>query len=139
MKQSLQIKRQPNWGQIIIFTFYRKRLFESIPKTVWHLDEPVADPSTIALYHLNQLAKEHVTVVLSGEGADELFGGYRIYREPNALRPITRMPNFIKDSLRKSLSVYPYHFYGKNYLLRGLTPLEERFSEMLISLTKAVR
>lgn len=49
------------------------------------------------------------------------------------------MPNFIKDSLRKSLSVYPYHFYGKNYLLRGLTPLEERFSEMLIFLTKAVK
>lgn len=41
--------------------------FESIPKTVWHLDEPVADPSAIALYHLNQLAKEHVTVVLSGK------------------------------------------------------------------------
>ncbi|WP_248548850.1 asparagine synthase (glutamine-hydrolyzing) [Paenibacillus odorifer] len=105
----------------------QRDFFESIPKTVWHLDEPVADPSAIALYHLNQLAKEHVTVVLSGEGADELFGGYRIYREPNALRPITWMPNFIKDSLRKSLSVYPYHFYGKNYLLRGLTPLEERF------------
>lgn len=67
MKQSLQIKQQPNWGQIIIFTSYRKRLFESIPKTVWHLDEPVADPSAIALYHLNQLAKEHVTVVLSGK------------------------------------------------------------------------
>lgn len=47
--------------------FIAKRFFESIPKTVWHLDEPVADPSAIALYHLNQLAKEHVTVVLSGK------------------------------------------------------------------------
>ena len=60
--------------------------FATMPKAIWHQDEPVADPSAIALYHVAQLAREHVTVVLSGEGADELFGGYRIYREPQSLR-----------------------------------------------------
>lgn len=52
-----------------------------IPKLVWHLDEPIADASTIPLYFISQLAKEHVTVVLSGEGADELLGGYYIYKK----------------------------------------------------------
>ena len=46
------------------------------------LDEPVADPSIIPLYHLTKLASQHVKVVLSGEGADELFGGYNIYQNP---------------------------------------------------------
>ena len=56
---------------------------------IWHtillfniLDEPVADPSIIPLYHLTKLASQHVKVVLSGEGADELFGGYNIYQTP---------------------------------------------------------
>jgi asparagine synthase (glutamine-hydrolysing) len=52
---------------------------ESIPGLIWHLDEPMADPTIIPLYHLSRLAREHITVVLSGEGADEILGGYNIY------------------------------------------------------------
>ncbi len=53
---------------------------DALPKIVWHLDEPVADPACVPLYFLSKKAKEHVTVVLSGEGADEALGGYYIYR-----------------------------------------------------------
>src|SRR3954468_10019537 len=55
---------------------------ESIPLVVWYLDDPVADPALVPLYFVAREARKHVKVVLSGEGADELFGGYNIYREP---------------------------------------------------------
>ncbi len=101
--------------------------FGSIPKAIWHQDEPVADPSAIALYLVAQLAREHVTVVLSGEGADELFGGYGIYREPYSLRPLSWIPSPLKKLLNRLIHKLPFEFTGKNYLLRGTTPLEERF------------
>lgn len=101
--------------------------FESVPKAVWHQDEPVADPSAIALYHVSQLAREHVTVVLSGEGADELFGGYRIYREPLALRPLGWLPLPLMRLLNRAARLLPGGLTGRNYLLRATTPLEERF------------
>lgn len=105
----------------------KKDYFDVLPKAVWHQDEPVADPSAIALYHVAQLAREHVTVVLSGEGADELFGGYRIYNEPLSLAPIDRLPHAVKRMLHALARVLPQGVYGRNYLLRGTTPLEERF------------
>lgn len=100
--------------------------FDSIPAAVWYMDEPIADPSAIALYHVAKLAREHVPMVMSGEGADELFGGYRIYREPMALRPLTWLPLPLKRILNRTVSRLP-DFQGKNYVLRGTTPLEERF------------
>ena len=53
---------------------------EALPKIIWHLDEPVADPACVPLYFLARRAKEEVTVVLSGEGADEVLAGYNIYQ-----------------------------------------------------------
>jgi asparagine synthase (glutamine-hydrolysing) len=105
----------------------QKDYFDTLPKAIWHQDEPVADPSAIALYHVAGLAAEHVTVVLSGEGADELFGGYRIYREPLALRPLERLPLRVRRALNRLIRLLPGGVPGKNYLLRGTTPLEERF------------
>ncbi|WP_028547344.1 asparagine synthase (glutamine-hydrolyzing) [Paenibacillus sp. UNC451MF] len=105
----------------------QKDFFDTLPKAVWHQDEPVADPSAIALYHVAQLAREQVTVVLSGEGADELFGGYRIYREPQALQPIERLPHALKRMMHALARLLPNGMYGRNYVLRGTTPLEERF------------
>ncbi|MEX2104360.1 MAG: asparagine synthase (glutamine-hydrolyzing) [Bacilli bacterium] len=98
-----------------------------LPKAIWHQDEPVADPSAIALYFVSKLAREHVTVVLSGEGADELFGGYRIYREPYSLRHFDSLSISAKRKLNHLFAKLPGSIYGKNYLLRGTTPLEERF------------
>ena len=58
---------------------------DEFPKIIWHMDDPLADPA-VPLYFVAKEARKHVTVVLSGEGADELFGGYNIYREPNSLK-----------------------------------------------------
>lgn len=101
--------------------------FDVLPQAVWNQDEPVADPSAIALYHVSELARQHVTVVLSGEGSDELFGGYRIYREPLALRPLSWLPGWIKKMIHQMALRLPTGLYGKNYLLRATTDLEKRF------------
>jgi asparagine synthase (glutamine-hydrolysing) len=63
---------------------------ESLPRLVWHLDQPLADPSCIPLYFISKVAREHVTVILSGEGADEILGGYGIYRRMLAMESISR-------------------------------------------------
>jgi asparagine synthase (glutamine-hydrolysing) len=67
-----------------------KQFEESASDLVWRLDEPLADPSAIPLYHISKLAREHITVVLSGEGADEILGGYGIYRRMLALDQVYR-------------------------------------------------
>lgn len=107
----------------ISFDEYLKEL----PQIAWHFDEPVADPSAVALYFLAKEARKHVKVVLSGEGADELFGGYNIYREPFALRPIAALPGFIKSLLIRPLVALPFGFFGKNYLRRAITPFDDRY------------
>ena len=63
-----------------------RMMMDALPRIVWHLDDPVADPALVPLYFVARAARQHVTVALSGEGADELFAGYRIYREPPSLR-----------------------------------------------------
>jgi asparagine synthase (glutamine-hydrolysing) len=65
---------------------------EVLPRIVWHMDEPVGDPAAIPLLFLSEFARRHVTVVLSGEGSDEIFGGYPIYRRMLAYERWNRMP-----------------------------------------------
>jgi asparagine synthase (glutamine-hydrolysing) len=101
--------------------------FKELPKIAWHFDEPVADPSAVALYFLAREARKKVKVVLSGEGADELFGGYNIYREPFATSFISKLPKLVKSFFIKPLSMLPFNFYGKNYIKRSLTPLKDRY------------
>ncbi|MBK1678600.1 asparagine synthase (glutamine-hydrolyzing), partial [Rhodospirillum rubrum] len=103
------------------------RFFEDTIKAVWHMDEPIADPSAIAIYRLSKLAREQITVALSGEGADELFGGYRIYKEPTSLKPLSWIPENLQQVIKQFVDIIPFNFYGKNYINRGLTPLEQRF------------
>ncbi len=98
-----------------------------LPTVQYHMDEPLADPSAVALYFVSELASHHVKVVLSGEGADELFGGYNIYKEPLDLYPITRLPMIVRRCLGKLASLLPIEMKGKNYLIRGSKTLEERF------------
>jgi asparagine synthase (glutamine-hydrolysing) len=93
--------------------------FAALPKAVWHFDEPVADPSALGLYFLAREARKHVTVVLSGEGADELFGGYNIYLEPYARRKIAWLPRV----LLKLLTKVPLR--GRHYAERAATKLED--------------
>lgn len=98
-----------------------------LPKIVWHLDDPLADPAAIPLYFVAKEAKKQVTVVLSGEGADELFGGYNIYREPLSLKPFESVPSMLKKLLLRLTRLMPEGMKGKSFIVRGCTPLEERY------------
>ncbi|WP_243129235.1 asparagine synthetase B family protein [Hathewaya massiliensis] len=98
-----------------------------LPKIIWHMDVPVADPAEIPLYFIAKEASKHVRVILSGEGADELFGGYNIYNEPNSLRMFNHIPKFMKNFLRDFSHILPEGTKGKSFLYRGCTPLEKRY------------
>ncbi len=100
--------------------------WDVLPKVQYYLDQPLADPACVALYFVSKLAAEHVKVVLSGEGADELFGGYRIYHEPYSLRSYQRLPRFLRKLLAAAVSVLP-DIKGKSFIQRGAQTLEERF------------
>ncbi|GGL53112.1 asparagine synthase (glutamine-hydrolyzing) [Sporolactobacillus putidus] len=100
---------------------------EELPRIVWHMDDPVADPAAIPLYFVAKEARKHVKVVLSGEGSDELFGGYTIYREPLALDWFDSVPDSAKKMLHAFAGRLPYGMKGRSYLLRGTTPLLDRY------------
>lgn len=95
--------------------------FSNLPKAIWHFDEPVADPSALGLYFLAREASKEVKVVLSGEGADELFGGYNIYLEPFARKKISWLPKSLLDFFIKQGP----EFRGKNYMRRASRKLED--------------
>jgi asparagine synthase (glutamine-hydrolysing) len=99
----------------------------ALPEIVWYLDEPVADPALVPLFFIAREARKHVKVVLSGEGADELFGGYTIYREPLSLKPFDYLPRRVRRSLGKASEPLPEGMRGKSLLHRGSLTLEERY------------
>ncbi len=112
-----------NYSKLITTDEY----WDSIAKIQYQMDEPLADPAAIALYFVSQTAAKHVKVALSGEGADEFFGGYNIYHEPFSLKPMQKIPRPIRSVLGKAASAIPLKFKGKNYLIRASKTLEERF------------
>ena len=99
----------------------------ALPEIVWYLDEPVADPALVPLFFIAREARKHVKVVLSGEGADELFGGYTIYREPLSLKPFDYLPRPLRRSMGKVSAPLPDGMRGKSLLHRGSLTLEERY------------
>jgi asparagine synthase (glutamine-hydrolysing) len=99
----------------------------ALPEIVWYLDEPVADPALVPLFFIAREARKHVKVVLSGEGADELFGGYTIYREPLSLKPFDYLPRPVRKSLGRASRPLPEGMRGKSLLHRGSLTLEERY------------
>ena len=101
--------------------------WDAIPKIQYHMDEPLADPAAIALYFVSQTAAKHVKVSLSGEGADEFFGGYNIYHEPFDLNGFQKLPLGLRKGLANAATAIPFKFKGKNYLVRASKSLEERF------------
>ncbi|WP_047985769.1 asparagine synthase (glutamine-hydrolyzing) [Ornithinibacillus californiensis] len=98
-----------------------------LPTIVRYLGEPLADPSCVPLYFAAKLASEHTKVVLSGEGADELFGGYNIYREYQSLKFFHHLSPALLNGLHKLSRVIPIGWVGKSFLERGTTPLNERY------------
>lgn len=112
-----------NHSKLIITDEY----WDILPTVQYHMDEPLADPSAVALYFVSQVASEHVKVVLSGEGADELFGGYNIYRQPMDIAPLMRIPAPVRRALRSWAERFPFGFRGQNLLIRLGKTVEEAF------------
>lgn len=98
----------------------------NFPLIQYHMDEPLADPAAVALYFVCKLASERVKVVLSGEGADEIFGGYNIYREPDDMAFYNAIPKPIRKAVGAVASKLPAK-RGLNFLIRRSKDLEERF------------
>lgn len=96
-------------------------------RVVYHLDSPVADPSTVAIYLICEEAAKHVKVVLSGEGSDELFGGYKVYHSSVAAEKMLALPKVLRLMLRGLAKILPEGAKGKALIQRGTTPLEERY------------
>ena len=99
--------------------------WNSLSMIQYHMDEPLADPSAIALYFVCNIASEKLKVVLSGEGADEIFGGYNVYSDPNGTF-YDRLPRALKRSIGALASKLPAK-RGVNFFVRKGKDVEERF------------
>ena len=111
----------------VIRTVKPDEMMDALPLIVWYLDDPVADPALVPLWFIAREARRHVKVVLSGEGADELFGGYTIYREPLSLAPFEKVPGALRGLLGRASTHLPDGMRGKDLLRRGAIPLEQRY------------
>lgn len=101
--------------------------FASVGDVQYHLDEPLGNPSANNLYYVSQRAAEDLKVVLSGEGADEMFGGYNVYKEPLSVAKYQKaVPKPIRKCIAKVVTPLP-NFKGKSFLIRGSKSVEERY------------
>jgi asparagine synthase (glutamine-hydrolysing) len=111
----------------VVRTVSAREMMDVLPLIVWYLDDPVADPALVPLWFVAREARKHVKVVLSGEGADELFGGYNVYREPLSLAPFERVPGTLRRVMGGLSTRIPEGARGKDLLRRGALSLEERY------------
>lgn len=104
-----------------------KDYFDNVSKVQYHLDEPLANPSANLLFFVSQRAAQDLKVVLSGEGADEMFGGYNVYKEPLAVLKYTkRVPKFLRK-MAAGIVKPMKEFKGRNFIIRGSQPIEQRY------------
>jgi asparagine synthase (glutamine-hydrolysing) len=99
---------------------------DAIPKIMYHLDEPTSDPAAISLYFVAKLASRDLKVVLSGEGADEFFGGYNYYREEVDYKFYNKIPYGIRHAIGKVAGLFP-EVRGFNFLVRRGEKLENSY------------
>jgi asparagine synthase (glutamine-hydrolysing) len=98
-----------------------------LPQIIWQLDDPMADAAAVPLWFVAREARRHVKVVLSGEGADELFGGYGVYYQPSVVRAATRLPGWGRNSAGAMAARIPPGQRGKGLLQRISVPLRDRY------------
>jgi len=101
-----------------------------LPKLVWHYDEPFADSSAVPTYYISNVIRNHVTVALSGDGGDEVFGGYQRYGDIVKYDMDFESANFVQKGIRAGIkkvgAKLPHGFAGKNYLnYKSLDPLQK--------------
>lgn len=100
--------------------------FGALENVQYYSDEPHANLSAVPLYFLASLAREDVKAVLSGEGADELYGGYESYYETKSFRKYKKIPFIIRRIIKIIVSKFPY-FKGQGFLIKGGSKLEEYY------------
>ena len=98
-----------------------------LPQIIWQLDDPLADAAATGLWFAAREARRHVKVVLSGEGADELFGGYGVYYQPGVVRAATRLPGSGRSVAQAMAHRIPPGQRGRGLLARIATPLRTRY------------
>lgn len=103
----------------------KEEFCEAVPRVMYYLDEPLGDASAVALYFLAGEASKKVKVVLSGEGSDEIFGGYNIYLEPQMRRFLNWLPAGLRQKMGQAAKCLPGHIKGKQYLFRNSHQLKE--------------
>lgn len=100
--------------------------FDKLSTIQYHMDEPQSNPSSVPLYFLAELAREHVTVVLSGEGADEIFGGYPWYQSTPAIDAYEKTPLAVRKVIGGIASKLPKNRVTQ-FLVRGGKTVEEKY------------
>src|SRR6516225_5034486 len=113
--------------QSIPYVITQEEFFRHLPQIIWHLDDPMADAAAVPLWFVAREAAKHVKVVLSGEGSDELFGGYAIYHQPGVVRAGERLPGWGRAPIKKAASMLPPGVKGRGFLERTSTPLRHRY------------
>ncbi len=106
--------------------FVRPELVSVLPQLVWAFDEPFADASMLPTYYVSKLAREHVTVVLTGDGGDEIFGGYKHYERELS---INHVPVFIRSLLKYGSMLMPDGMRGRNRLRNMGSDLATRVAQ----------
>lgn len=109
-------------SQILKIKNYKRMLtadecFDALPDIQYHMDEPQSNPSSVPLYFLSKLASEHVTVVLSGEGADEIYGGYEWYDETPSMKKYKKLPAGLRRAAARVAKKLPY-FKGHDFIIK---------------------
>lgn len=113
--------------------------FDMAGKIQYYMDEPLPNPSEVPLYFLAENAAKYVKVVLSGEGADELFGGYPMYLEGGHFAKYSRIPGFIRKGVAAVARRLPDSVKGKRFAIRGAMKPYERFMRANYVFTKEER
>lgn len=109
----------------------RPNSVDLVPRLVHHFDEPFGDSSAIPTYLVSQFAAQHVKVALSGDGGDELFGGYESFWAIDGMRGLDHTPQLLRRALAVVADLLPYSAYGKNYLRMISRPSAlERYFEL---------
>lgn len=117
----------------------KNEVFENLDDIIYHLDEPQANLSSIPLYFLSKLARENATVVLSGEGADEFFGGYELYREDSAIEKYLKLPKNLRKGLKGISKILPSSGIKRRMEKGALEPKDLFVGEANISSPSEVR
>lgn len=117
----------------------KNEVFENLDDIIYHLDEPQANLSSIPLYFLSKLARENATVVLSGEGADEFFGGYELYREDSAIEKYLKLPKNLRKGLKGVSKILPSSGIKRRMEKGALEPKDLFVGEANISSPSEVR